>query len=232
MMASEYVEEDLGKVLSKLKYSRRGKKASVTKRTQHLQRLVDEGGSRRIMTTLLEGLRVVYTELEQVCYQISCLSEELDENNCLELIRVDVETCVATVEEHLEDRKNEPTSSASISSSWVRDCSARMFNDDEDVESEERRSESQLSYAGLPESLDGSDVVIETTSNTSKSGNAKYFDFKLEQGGEFATNSDLLTGHETEFSNMITNRDGRSCDEKIHKEKMNHTFFYTPYTGL
>ena len=48
------------KALKKLRQSQTGKKSSITQRIQHIQRLVDEGGSRKTIKTLLEGLEKVY----------------------------------------------------------------------------------------------------------------------------------------------------------------------------
>ena len=107
MMATK--PDDMQKMerqLKRLKYSRRGKRASITKRIENVRRLVGENGSRTIIRKLLEGLLKVYEELTQVCEDISNLCDDVDEFNCLDLVRTDVETCAAFATESLEARKN------------------------------------------------------------------------------------------------------------------------------
>ena len=67
------------KRLKALKFSRRGKKSSITKRVNELERLVTEGGSRKRIQYLVEAMLKVSQEITEVCLQISILSDELDE---------------------------------------------------------------------------------------------------------------------------------------------------------
>ena len=60
-------------------------------------------------------------ELQQVCDQISSYTDSVDEDNCLETVRINVDTCVAFAMEYLEERKNdESTVTSSTTSSWIQ----------------------------------------------------------------------------------------------------------------
>ena len=107
--------------LKKLKWSRRGKKAAITKRLDILDRMISEGGSRRIISALVDKMQKSLEELQQVCDQISYYTDSVDEDNCLETVRINVDTCVAFAMEYLEERKNdESTVTSSITSSWIQ----------------------------------------------------------------------------------------------------------------
>ena len=101
---------NLGRRLKKLKGSRTGKKRSITMRINQLERMVSEKGGRRAMQLLLQNLETVHHELEQVCDEISNISDEEDPYNDIEEIRFQVESTVATVTEYLEARKDDPHS--------------------------------------------------------------------------------------------------------------------------
>ena len=109
------------KRLKVLRGSRTGKKSSVTKRLKQLESYMEQGKGRRATELLMKCLQSVYEELEQVCTEISDLSEDYDELNNLEDIRFEVETCAASVAEYLERRKDDPASStSSVALNWVR----------------------------------------------------------------------------------------------------------------
>ena len=115
------------KMLKVLRRSRTGKKSSITKRIQQLDRLVSEKGGRRAIGLLLEGLQKVFGELEQVCEEIFNLSDVEDELNDIEDIRFEVDGCVASTTDHLELRKDDPPSEdSSIALSWVRKHAGRF----------------------------------------------------------------------------------------------------------
>ena len=78
--------------LKRLKFLRRGKKAAITIRIQKLEKLIGEMGSRRMVRGLLTALQKVFDELQEVCYNISLLSED-DDLNCIEMVRLDIDTC-------------------------------------------------------------------------------------------------------------------------------------------
>ena len=59
-MALSTTTKDEEKRLKVLKFSRRGKKSSITKRVDELERLVAEKGSRRRITFLMEALLNVF----------------------------------------------------------------------------------------------------------------------------------------------------------------------------
>ena len=106
--------------LRTLKMSRRGKKISITARVKQLDQLMESKAKKRMITFLLECLHTVFTELEQVCVDISNLTPEdtEDEYNDIEDVRIKVETCSAMVAAHLESRADEELSASSLASSW------------------------------------------------------------------------------------------------------------------
>ena len=116
-MAESQMDDE--KRLKALKFSRRGKKSSITKRVNELERLVTEGGSRKRIQYLVEAMLKVFQEITEVCLQISILSDELDEKNDLELVKANIDSCVALVSEYLDSRRDDPPSKSSLCSSWV-----------------------------------------------------------------------------------------------------------------
>ena len=83
--------------------------------------MISEGGSRRIISALLDKMQKSLEELQQVCDQISSYTDSVDEDNCLETVRINVDTCVAFAMEYLEERKNdESTVTSSATSSWIQ----------------------------------------------------------------------------------------------------------------
>ena len=115
------LERTTEKRFEKLKFMRRGKKGAITKRIEKLEKLVEENGSRRIAKGLLKALQVVFEELQKVCNEISFISDEIDEFNCLETIRMNVDESAENVLNYLEERKDDPASSGTLSltGSWV-----------------------------------------------------------------------------------------------------------------
>ena len=103
--------------LKTLKGKRTGKKGTITKRIKKLEELMESDGSRRVMKMLLDGLEATFSELQQVCDDITAISDEHDELNCLEDIRINIEICSGAVVDHLEGRVHEPPSTET--SSWV-----------------------------------------------------------------------------------------------------------------
>ena len=98
--------------LRKWKYSRRGKKGAITKRIRQLEKLMHEGGKKRMIDFLCDALKKVFEELSEVCMEISTLEDEDDEYNEIEDVRIRVETCVALVADHLENRSDRSSSTA------------------------------------------------------------------------------------------------------------------------
>ena len=84
-----------------------------------LNNLVSEGGSRRIIASLMEKLGTVYEETQAICDQIAARSEEMEELNCLETLRINMDMCLAHAEDYLEARQDEPPSTNTFTSSWV-----------------------------------------------------------------------------------------------------------------
>ena len=100
--------EGMARKLKKLKASRTGKKGSITKRINQLERFVSEKNGRRATQLLVGALQTVFQELVEVCEEISTLDGEDDPNNEIEDVRFEVESCVAMVVEYLEARREEP----------------------------------------------------------------------------------------------------------------------------
>ena len=113
---------DTSQQLKLLKYSRRGKKGSITKRIAQLEKLMEEGGKKKMIRFLVDALDKVYLELEQVCTEIAILTPESeeDEYNDIEDVRLRVETINGLVAAHLDERAEESLSASSLTSSWVR----------------------------------------------------------------------------------------------------------------
>ena len=119
--SDEGVGADMARRLKKLKASRTGKKGSITKRMNQLERFVSERNGRRATQLLVGALQTVYQELVEVCEEISTLDGEDDPNNDIEDVLFEVESCVAMVVEYLEARREEPrTESSSVALSWVK----------------------------------------------------------------------------------------------------------------
>ena len=55
---------NMNQQLKLLKYSRRGKKGSITKRIAQLEKLMEEGGKKKMIRFLVDALDKVYLELE------------------------------------------------------------------------------------------------------------------------------------------------------------------------
>ena len=67
---------------------------------------------------LLEGLGSTFADLEQVCDEISMLTDDdYDDLNSLEDIKINIEMCAGAVADHLAARADEPPSTET--SSWV-----------------------------------------------------------------------------------------------------------------
>ena len=92
---------ELERELRRLKFQRRGKKAAITIRIQKLEKLMQPSSTgqytkRRIVNGALNALIKVFDELQQVCYDISQISED-DDHNDLETVRLDIDMCSTLV---------------------------------------------------------------------------------------------------------------------------------------
>ena len=72
-MAGNQGTDEVEQMLTRLKFSRRGKKGGITRRLQNLERVVGNNGSRTFVGILLNGLHTAYGELAKVCRDISVL---------------------------------------------------------------------------------------------------------------------------------------------------------------
>ena len=144
------------KILVKLKFLRRGKKAAITKRINMVNSTVSEGGSRRIISSLVDKLRVVFEETQVVCDQIAGMSEEMDELNCLEALRINMDMCVAFAIDYLQEHKDDPPSTSSFTSSWVYRYGLEEIpekNEKQSAEDVQEKDEEILAdnqYGGIP----------------------------------------------------------------------------------
>lgn len=106
--------------ITKLKHLRRGKKGSITKRVETINRIISEGGSRTkikfLMTATYSVLRTLITE----CEELFQLMTEPD-SEWLEDVKTTVDECAAEVSEYLENRRQDaPSTTDSLTDSWVR----------------------------------------------------------------------------------------------------------------
>ena len=95
----------------KLKYQRRGKKGSITKRVKGIDTMIQERQSRRMVQGMLEALMVVFQELEDVCVKLLAFQgeeEEEDAYNDIEEVRANVDACQIRVREYFEARADDP----------------------------------------------------------------------------------------------------------------------------
>ena len=134
-MAETRSDKELEKHLKTLKGQRTWKKGAITKRIKKLESLVNDRGRRSLIRAGIVGLQTVFDELNQVCAGIASMTEEVDDLNCLEEIRLNVEMCVAMAKEDLKMRKDDPPSTEDNTSSWVNQH-ARMSGAGGDVLSE------------------------------------------------------------------------------------------------
>ena len=115
--------------VTKLKNSCSGKKGSITRRIDELNRLVSESGSRTRIKFLHEAMLEVYRALK---VSFNKLSELVDtpEYDWLESIDASVGVCTAEVSEYIESRRDDPSSTSSLTDSWVKKHSPRITYDD------------------------------------------------------------------------------------------------------
>ena len=107
--------------ITKLKNLRRGKKAGISKRLAKIKQLTSDGNASRtklkfLMTAVYECLKLLTTD----CDELFSLMSEPDPE-WLEEIKAEIDECAAEVNEHLEARQDDQSSScASMTDSWVR----------------------------------------------------------------------------------------------------------------
>ena len=92
---------DCTKRVKTVKMSRRGKKISITACLKEIEKLVAKRGGRHRIQYLAERLR---ESLRQVCRDISNLCQEVDEYNDLEDVELQVDSCIALVNDYLHLR--------------------------------------------------------------------------------------------------------------------------------
>ena len=99
--------------------SRRGKKGSITKRIQQIDRIVGEGGSRSKIEFLVSALIEVQKAMQGVCEELMTIATDTD-SEYLDNENLRIDTCIAEAKEYLERRKNDPPSTGSLCESWVQ----------------------------------------------------------------------------------------------------------------
>ena len=106
--------------INKLENLRRGKKAGISKRLASIKQLTTDGGASRtkikfLMTAAYECLNAVSLD----CKELFELKPSPDPE-WLEELKAEVDECAGDVNAHLEERREEGSSSgASITDSWV-----------------------------------------------------------------------------------------------------------------
>ena len=118
-MAEQRSERELEKHLKTLKGQRTWKKGAITKRIKKLESMVNDGGRRTLIRAAVDGLLTVFDKLNQVCSSIAAMSEEVDDLNSLEEIRMDVEMRVAMANKDLVARMDDPPSTEDDTSGRV-----------------------------------------------------------------------------------------------------------------
>ena len=113
-MTEEYREKKIESLLN----LRRGKKSSVTKRINELERLISEGGSRTKIKVLHKALKNVQDALITVCNELNELrTPSAADIDWLEDIDHKIDSCSGEVQDYLEARKDDPPSTASLTKS-------------------------------------------------------------------------------------------------------------------
>ena len=122
--------------------SRRGKKSSITKRINHIDLIVADGGSRTQLVYLIDALTTVQT----VCDELATLDPDADvEYVDKENLRID--SCVGEAKAYLECRRDDPLSTGSLCEEWVQNHSA--VNDFGSVSEEDSVSAVTKDLSGL-----------------------------------------------------------------------------------
>ena len=110
---------DSEKMIGKLKRSCAGKKGSITKRIDQLSRLVSEGGSRKKITVLTTALLEVHKATKVKFEELSTLMDNPNEE-WIEKVNHDVDSCIADVEDYFHARKDDAPSTSSVTESWIK----------------------------------------------------------------------------------------------------------------
>ena len=93
--------------------SRRGKKGSITKRIQQIDRIVGEGDSRSKIEFLVSALIEVQKAMQGVCEELMTIATDTD-SEYLDNENLRIDTCIAEAKEYLERRKNDPPSTKNL----------------------------------------------------------------------------------------------------------------------
>ena len=112
-------EETTQQRINKIIRLRAGKKGSITKRIDQLNKLINEGGSRTKVKYLLTAMMGVHKAAKELSEEFDTLAAEPD-LDWIEELNLRVDTCIGEVQDYISSRQNEPASCASLTGSWVR----------------------------------------------------------------------------------------------------------------
>ena len=113
------------RLIRKLKRSCSGKRGSLTKRIAFLRKVITEASGRAKTEYLLRALLEVRDATKETFDKLSSLVDDCDED-WMESVDLDVDTCVAEVKDYLEKRSDNFSSADSITDSWVRKHRPRL----------------------------------------------------------------------------------------------------------
>ena len=121
--------------INSLKRIRAGKKGSITKRVAQLKRIVSEGGSRSKLRYLVTALSEVHKATTTVNNEILQLTgNDSIDVAWMEDVNFNVDDAVSEVQDYLEARANEPSSTPSMTESWIRNHSPQADPPPEDTD--------------------------------------------------------------------------------------------------
>ena len=117
-------EWDVMKRIEELMNLRRGKKSSITKRINELQRLISESGSRTKILFLQKALFKVRDALLITCNELTDLrNSNIADVEWLEEVLHRIDTCSGDIEDYMEARRDDTPSTQSLTKSWVENHS-------------------------------------------------------------------------------------------------------------
>ena len=107
------LETDQSRTEAQIRRKRSGKKSSITRRIQEIDRIIKERGSRTKLQFLREGLEEVWKEAIELHEQ---LMQHLDQNDkefsddWIEELGIKVNTCLSNIHDYMIQRQNDPPS--------------------------------------------------------------------------------------------------------------------------
>ena len=107
------LEHDQKRQLAQINRKRNGKKGSITRRIKEIEHIIEERGSRTKIQFLRDGLEETWEETTHLHEQMMLYLQEDDENfndDWIEELGNNVNTCLSNVVDYLVERQNDPPS--------------------------------------------------------------------------------------------------------------------------